>query len=89
VHWGYAWSQAQAHGPALHDLLKWISDLKGANKHGAMVITGWASHTIRSFANSAAQRLMGAPAPLPDPLVAGTYYFMDDKDKTKYWTWNP
>jgi hypothetical protein len=91
VHWGRSWSEAQAHGPAIHDLILWISRIKGRQDGtGATMITGWSSQTIRHFAHRAAERLMSRPGPLPANTVAGTFYFQDDgTNNPNYWTWRP
>jgi hypothetical protein len=90
VHWGLSWGQVQAHGPALADLVKWISRLKGTKQAtGALIVSGWPSQTIRHFANHAAQDLMTGPSPLPTPTAAGTFYFQQDGGKPNYWVWTP
>lgn len=90
VHWGYSWGQLEPHGPAIADLLRWISDKKGkTDANGAIIIRGWPSQTIRHFAHRAGERLMSGPAPLPSPTVAGTYYFQGDGGSPNYWTWRP
>ena len=87
VHWGQGWGKVQANGPTIPGLLKWIAGVKGKkDANGAIVVTGWSSQTIRHFANRAAERLMTAPAALPSPTVAGTYYF---EDGSNYWSWKP
>src|SRR5262249_39824298 len=88
VHWGYSWGQVRAHGPAIHDLLQWISGVKGhKDANNAVLVRGWSSHTIRLFGNRAGERLMTAPAPLPSPTVAGTYSFQDEGGSPNYWSW--
>jgi hypothetical protein len=90
VHWGRTWGEVRAHGPAIHDLLRWISDIKGhVDANQAVVVRGWSSHTIRGFGNRAGEHLMTAAAPLPSPTVAGTYYFQDEGASPNYWSWRP
>jgi len=90
VHWGRSWGEVAATGPALRDLIAWISRIKGtAQAGGGTVIDEFSSGTIRHFANRAAEKQMGRPAPLPNPTVAGTFYFQNGLRSTDYWTWRP
>ena len=78
VHWGRTWREAEAVGPDIKNLIRWIARIKGKqDKSGAWKITGTDSGTIRHFADSAAERLMSAPAPLPDKLDPAAFYFED------------
>lgn len=91
VHWGFAWSQVQAVGPSLSGLLRWISTTKGKARDGAVVVNGWASRTIRSFADGAGEHLMQGPAALPTPLATGTFYFQQEGEanQNRYYSWHP
>jgi hypothetical protein len=89
VHWGMSWGQVERTGPRLPDLIAWISRIKGSRDAttGAVIVNGWASQTIRHFAHGSAQRQMTAPAPLPDPLEAGSFYYQDPDHPKNYWKW--